>query len=293
MPAGWTKEQIDSLACAIAAPVVPAINANEAARVRHVPTDQLTPVGCNYRGRAIVHTLDPEMQDAAIDLLERAVAADPNCAMAYATLSSALSIRAIRSGGQHATRAALIDRARSMAEKAMEIELDMPVGWAALARCHMAVGDMEEAVPAARRAVALNPLLTSGHVLLGNIRWQIDRGAEAIEAFDTGLRFGSRDVYRPGLPGGRACALVLEERHEDAVLCSREAQREPGPLHFTAVGEICRLHYLGRPEEAAEALARARRKHPDFGPAMLLDTFPMPDPRVRGRILGGIGGAAG
>ncbi len=292
LPAAETREEFDSLSANVVAPLVPAINANEAAMVRHVPVDQLSPVGCFYRGRAIVHTLDPDLQDTAIDLLERAIAADPNYAMAYATLSSALCIRAMLFGEPEETRAALIDRARAMAEKAMEVELDMPVGWAALARCHMAVGDMEEAVSAGRKAVALNPLLTSGHVLLGHILWQIDRSQEAIEAFDTGLRYGSRDVYRPGLLGGKACALVLDERYEEAIACSREAQREPGALHFAAVGEVCGLHYLNRPDEAADALARVRRKHPDFGAALMLSTFPMPDPHVRGRILDGIDGAS-
>lgn len=292
LPTEGTREQFDSLASDVVSPLVPAINANEAAKARLVPVDRLSPVGCYYRGRALVNTLDPKQQDTAIDLLERAVAADPNYAMAYAVLSSALCLRARIFGEQESVRTALVERARAMAERAMEIELDLPIGWAALARCHMAVEDMDEAVFAAQRAVALNPLLTSGYALLGHILWQINRVEEAIEAFDTGLRFGSRDVYRPGLLGGKACALILDERYEEAIDCSREAQREPGALHFVAVGEICGLHYLDRHAEAADARSRAGRKYPNFGSKLLLSTFPLPDEHVRQRILVGVDGAS-
>lgn len=292
LPTIGSKEDLDDLAAKIVAPLVPAINANEAAKARHLPLDQLTPVGCFYRGRALVHTWDPEVQDTAIDLLERALAEAPDFAMAYAALSSAMCIRAMRFREEPSAKADLVDQARSMAEKAMEIELDMPYGWAALARCHMAAGDLEEAALAAQKAVALNPLLTSGHLILGHILWQIDRTVEAIEAFDTGLRFGYRDVYRPGLLGGKACALVLGTNYEEAIHCSREAQREPGASHFTAVGEICGLHYLGRQDEAVDAFARARRRYADFGSALMLSTFPMPNQNVRARILKGIDGAS-
>lgn len=288
-----TKEQFDLLTADIVAPLVPAINANEAAKVRNVPIDQLSPLGCFYRGRALVHTLDPDVQETAIDLLERALAADPDYAMAYATLSSALCIRSMLFVDEDPAKAQLLERARSMAERAMEIDLDMPVGWAALARCHMAFGDMEEAAVAAQKAVTLNPLLTSGNLILGHILWQMDRADEAIAAFDTGLRFGSRDVYRPGLLGGKACALVLKERYDDAIACSREAQHEPGAHHFSAVGEICGLYYLDRREEAVEALKRARKRYAKFGAASLLNTFPMPNQHVRSRILGGIAGGHG
>lgn len=88
--------------------------------------------------------------------------------------------------------------------------------------------------------------------------------------------------------GGRACALVLQDRFDEAIEWSQRAQRKPLATYVAYLGEICALDHLGRREEASKVIAHVHGYEIDLSIPLVLHELPLNDPVVRQRIIGGL-----
>ena len=100
--------------------------------------------------------------DEAVQLLEKAIALDPNYAQAYAFMGYAFSIKA-----QFLTNPALLDRAVEYLQKAIELRPMLSDSYSALGMTFIAMDRVDDAIGALKRALAIAPNDSFVHAALG------------------------------------------------------------------------------------------------------------------------------
>jgi serine/threonine protein kinase/tetratricopeptide (TPR) repeat protein len=100
--------------------------------------------------------------DEAIQLLEKAIALDPNYAQAYANMGWGLSMKA-----QFLTMPALLDHAVEYLQKAIELRPMLSDSYSALGMTFIAMNRVDDAIGALKRALAFAPHDSFVHAALG------------------------------------------------------------------------------------------------------------------------------
>ncbi|MDQ3749317.1 MAG: protein kinase, partial [Acidobacteriota bacterium] len=189
--------------------------------------------------------------DKAIQLLEQAVALDPNHALAHAELARAYGTRFFQFEPQQKQWQ---EKSHVELEKAFAIAPD-------LAEAHEIRGFLlwmpanrfphEQAIAAYRRALAFNPSLDEPHQQLGKIYLHIGLLDEALTELRKSLELNPGNTmarYRIGI------VLIHQGKYEEAM---RSLKSTPPDINPAIVGRdtVWLLIFLGRREEAAELLA--------------------------------------
>ena len=179
-------------------------------------------------------------------------------------------------------------RALALAREAIELDPLAAFAWIALSRCFLGLGEIQEAVAAADKGLAINPDHAWGHYVRGMALWQVNRAEDAVAAFDAALASTPHEEIRGGIMAGRACALVLMERYDEAYEWSRKAQLEPHAGRLAYLGEITALGLTGRHSEAADAVERAKNSDELFDYANVFHDLPLTDAKARQKITDGL-----
>ncbi|MCH7813511.1 MAG: tetratricopeptide repeat protein [Planctomycetes bacterium] len=137
-----------------------------------------------------------------------------------------------------------------------------------LARCCTELGRLDEALRHANRAVTLGPTTTRSYVARALVLWAMERYADALPDLETAARLRGHMPELHVMLGETCRQLdrdVEAQRHfQNAVRLSPEL--------FTAQLKLCAVSLkLGRPDEAAPALAAARRLKPDHPKVLTLE----------------------
>ena len=223
-------------------------------------TQAVNPEALDYYLRAQPHVglVKRDDNDAAIRLLERAVALDPNFAAAHVALSSAYQVRAFSIEPQ---KMEWEEKAFAAVQKALQLDPNLAEAYVARGFLLWSLTNHyphERAVQEFRSALQLNPNLAEAHHQLANVFNHIgllDKAAEEIQKavgldpFNTGARF------RVGVN------LLYQSRYEESLMAFRDAQR-----FFPALWGFqtsFALFQLGRLPEAKERVAEFMRKDPE------------------------------
>ena len=192
----WTKtyaremKNIFSLQGEIAQHIAAALNVEssmaEQARVRRIPTDNLTALGFYWRGLDFFSDFTEEANDRALEYLEKAIELDSQFAEAYVLLGR---VR-LRYPNAQALRAAI-----ELAQKAIDIDRSLPDAYRLLANTYLHMSKIEEAMIAAEKAVALNPNDADSFFILGRVLADSGKLDEAIKQYDKAIRLNPRYPY--------------------------------------------------------------------------------------------------
>jgi tetratricopeptide (TPR) repeat protein len=179
-----------------------------------------------------------ERPDEAADVARQLIAAHPDDPTGYLALAEALTYQDDYAEAEPCVRAAL------------ELEVDAPVAWQQLADVlsHLP-GHEDEAVTAARQAVALAPDDADSHATLGDTLLTVHAdGAAAEAAYLTALTLAPEDGgHRLRLGLARLQLGRLDDAQRDFVEGLRQG---PTPRRVRAVGMV--LGQLGVPERYAD-----------------------------------------
>lgn len=189
----------------------------------------------------------------AIELFERAVAIDPEYALAWATLSNSHSGMPI-----HSDSPALEawQRARDAATRAVEIQPDMAEAQIALGRVGLFDRDWRAAESALRQALAIDPDAAEAHLLLGHLLSQTGRHAEAVAEMASARGL---DPFGPMVHCISAQVAFQARDFEGALGHARQSLVIAPELWIGHMQEGQALERLGDTERALEALDRAAR----------------------------------
>jgi tetratricopeptide (TPR) repeat protein len=159
----------------------------------------------------------------AQELLEQAIAIDPNCAQALAVLAVS-HIFGARMGWEDvaaATRAA--ERAAFAAFRA---DSEDPWAHLALGCTYPYLGRVEDALAAFELALRLNPSFSLAQGCYGLVLSWCGRWREGAEAARRALRLSPRDPFSAIYYGIAGYAAFVERDYDEAIRLSREAIRQ-------------------------------------------------------------------
>jgi adenylate cyclase len=239
-----------------------ALNLTESDRQRLAPEHTRSPEAYDHflRGRELWHRLTKETNIAARDVLQRAIALDPDFASAHAFLALTHGLDYLNRWG--ASPAESIEQAEKAAQRAVAVEDSDPWAHWALGLVCLYTRRHDEAISRAERAIVLNPNFAEAHVSLGEALYYSGRSKEALQCFERGM------VLNPYFPDVhlhfRALATFQLGRYEEAVeLLKQRLARNPVTDVSRALLAACYGH-LGRVEDARAAWAEVLRVNPDY-----------------------------
>ncbi len=213
------------------------------------------------QGRSALYSLgwSEEAVDAAVRAFREAIAIDPSLAIARAQKAVVMAL-ASRWGllRDEASR----DEARADAEKALEMEPTRSEVLG-LAGCAIAdLGDTDRALPLLERAIEENPDNAQAWAALGATHLLCRRLEPGIEALRRGLRISPTDYRRAIWLTALGRGLAGLDRLEEALEAAQGACRSDANFYPARI-VLAMVHAKsGRTQEAAKALAEAKRLRP-------------------------------
>jgi TolB-like protein/Tfp pilus assembly protein PilF len=273
----------DEITEAIVAAIEPQIYAAENFRARRKPPERLD--AWDLVMRALSHFWRVTRQDniVAQELLERAIAIDPNYGQALGLLATS-HIFGVHMGWSDKSIAPVAERAALAA-----IRADSEDPWAhhALGCTHLFARRLDDSLAEFESALRLNPNFSLAQcyycvTLADSGRWQ-----EAEEAVRRALRFSPRDPLSALYFGAAAFAQYVGRNYERAMQLARESIR----LRSDFVGArrvlTAAAGMAGQAEVAAAALQELRLAQPDVSLAWIADRMPIKHDADREHYLEG------
>ena len=271
----------DDLTRKIVGTLVPRLNQSELVRSLRKTPQSLSAYDYYLRGNSLLKNRSGahrgDMVQQARELLEAAMAADPNYAPAIQGLAEALLVIWLEHTDNPALagefrRPETLERARTLAEQALRIdpflaEAHATLGWILHWQYH------REAAPAEfEKALVLNPNLADGRY--AHILMQDGHPEQAIEVMQQVMRHDPfpPDIYLSWLGNSY---YLLGRCDEAFATLSAGAERMPD-YPSVAVWLSAAAARSGHLADAARATARVRRLVPDFTIAGWLDFIRLP-----------------
>jgi adenylate cyclase len=246
----------------VAGALQPSIRIAEIERSRRKRPQDLGSYDYTMRAMPHVWALEKEESAKAIELLERALAIDPEYPLA---LSLAGWCHAQRSVYNWADDIALSQAmARSLAERAAEMSGDDPVILAVLGAVHTFVRNHGTARVLLERAVTLDPNAAWAWSRLGWLENYADQPQKAIGNFERALRLSPIDPMNFNNYVGIGSAHEVAQEYDEAAAFYRRALEERPNAGWIYRNLASVLSGAGRVEQARQVFAELMRYYPDL-----------------------------
>ena len=271
----------EKVAISVAGVIEPALQAAETARSAHRPTNDLGAYDLYLRALPSLARISKDGLSEAANLLEQAIARDPNYGPALAF--AAICHQRLATDGWTTDPEARRQKAMAFARRAIEVAGDDPVtvinAAYPLAYFGEDIGDM---IALADRALSLNPSYARGWYVSAILRVIAGEPEVAIERIDRSVRLSPRDYPRaPQTITGLAHFLVrhFELAAQDLRLSVRHTPGCPAPYRLLAA---CYAH-LGRHDDARATIEQLRAMGTDAMPHL-----PFPNREIHELLVSGL-----
>jgi len=271
----------DKVAISVAGVIEPTLQAAETARSAHRPTNDLGAYDLYLRALPSLARISKDGLSEAANLLEQAIARDPNYGPALAF--AAICHQRLATDGWTTDPEARRQKAMAFARRAIEVAGDDPVtvinAAYPLAYFGEDIGDM---IALADRALSLNPSYARGWYVSAILRVIAGEPEVAIERIDRSVRLSPRDYPRaPQTITGLAHFLVrhFELAAQDLRLSVRHTPGCPAPYRLLAA---CYAH-LGRHDDARATIEQLRAMGTDAMPHL-----PFPNREIHELLVSGL-----
>ena len=210
--------------------------------------------------------------ERAMQLLEEAIALDPEYAYAYSILSTAHS-DLVYLGASESPRESL-RRAVELGKKAVALDESNPNAHANLAFPYIFLKEFDKAIETAEKGVSLSPNSAAGYFALGTALSSADRPQEAIPILQKCLRLSPVPVHS-GILSMLAGAYNKLGQYEEGVVTFKRALQIYGPNHLGAhIGLAATYSALGREGDARAEGAEVLRIDPKFSVEQYMRNYP-------------------
>jgi TolB-like protein len=261
----------DEITEAIVAAIEPQLYRAEHRRARRKPPENLD--AWDFVMRALVHFWRVTREDhlQAQELLEQAIAIDPNYAQALAVLAVSHTFGAHMGWESAATATPIAERAGLAA---VQYDGEDPWSHLALACAHAWRGRIEDSVAAYETALRLNPNFSLALGCYGTMLCYTGRWREGADAAHRAMRLSPREfsaIYN----GVAAFAAFAAGDYGEAIRLSRELVRQYGDFVVGHRVLTAAAGMAGDTELAAQALQGLRRAQPDVSLAWVATQLPI------------------
>jgi adenylate cyclase len=267
-------ELLDRVTAEVVCAIIPTVEQAEIDRARRKPTESLDSYDYYLRGVASLYKGTADKLDEARRLFESAIERDPEFAAAYGR--AAMSVMLHQPNHQVGLSDANRMEALRLAYKALELGGNDAVALGQGAHVIAYLGrDYARAVPAADRAVTINPNLLIAVRSRAWVRLMAGEPERALQDFGIALRLNPLDPSISSAWYGCAFACFHLDRHEEGYAWAKKAvQDRPTFTHALAAFAV-NARALGRRSEAEAAVETLCRLLPDLRVAHLRKLFPV------------------
>ena len=262
----------------VAGALQPSIRIAEIEKSRRKRPQDLGSYDYTMRAMAHVWALEKEESAKALDLLDKALAIDPNYPLALSLAGWCYAQRSVYNWADDIGESQA--KARALAERAAELSGDDPIILAVLGAVHTFLRNYGTARVLLERALALDPNAAWAWCRLGWVENYSDQPNKAIENFERALRLSPLDPMNFNNYVGIGSAHEVAQEYDEAVQFYRRALQERPNAHWIYRNLASSLSGAGRMDEAKQAYAELVRHYPGltvakfrqamvFSPAML------------------------
>ena len=277
---------IDRVVTGVVRAVAPQIRRGEIARALRKRLDDSEAYDLCWRAYPLLAANAPSATREALDLLYRAIAREPDHALA-AGLAACGHAQLVAQLGSTSAAAEMV-RARTLAERAGLLDPDDEIVLTARSRVHTIAGEHDTADGLLARALARNPRLAWAWERRGWLRvWEGD-AAGSIECIGRSLRLGTLACEKPVRFAGLAAGFFECGRYDLAVRWMRLAlDLQPAAAWINRTLAVAYAR-LGERSWAERALAELRRYRPDVTVSAVVASMHF-SPDFVARIANGLG----
>jgi adenylate cyclase len=246
----------------VAGALQPSIRIAEIARSRRKRPQDLGSYDYTMRSMPHVWALEKDQSAKALELLEKALAIDPQYPLALSLAGWCHAQRSVYNWADNIAESRAL--ARSLAERAAEMSGDDSIILAVLGTVHTFVRNHGTARVLLERAVTLDPNAAWAWGRLGWLETYADQPQKAIENFERALRLSPIDPMNFNNYAGIAAAYEVAQESDKALPFYRRAlQERPNATWIYRNLSGCLLG-AGRIDEAKQAFAVLLRNYPDL-----------------------------
>jgi adenylate cyclase len=262
----------------VAGALQPSIRIAEIERSRRKRPQDLGSYDFTMRAMPHVWALEKDESVKALELLEKALAIDPQYPLALSLAGWCHAQRSVYNWADDIAGSQAM--ARSLAERAAEMSGDDPIILAVLGAVHTFVHNHGTARVLLERAVALDPNAAWAWCRLGWLENYSDQPERAIANFERALRLSPIDPMNFNNYVGIGSAHEIAEEYNEAAAFYRRALEERPNASWIYRNLPGVLSGAGRVEEAKQAFADLMRSYPDltvskFKQAMVFSAGPL------------------
>ena len=246
----------------VAGALQPSVRIAEIERARRKRPQDLSSYDYTMRAMPHVWALEKEESAKAIELLEKALAIDPQYPLALSLAGWCHAQRSVYNWADDIAGSQAM--ARSLAERAAEMSGDDSIILAILGAVHTFVRNYGTARVLLERAVTLDPNAAWAWSRLGWLETYADQPQKAIGNFERALRLSPIDPMNFNNYVGIGSAHEVEQEYDEATTFYRRALQERPNARWIYRNLASTLSGAGRIEEARQAYAEMMRNYPDL-----------------------------
>jgi len=243
------------------------------------PTDNLEAFGAFWAGLESESHRTPEGKAQAWQQFARAIALDPQYAMAYAHLGQTY----FQEWDSGSNDPQVLERALELLQQAIALDASVPWFHRVLSAVYLRQKQPAPALAAAERALALDANEPNGYVMLARVLSSTGQPEKAIGLVKKAMRLNPQYPAWYDLVLGWSYALL--ERYEEAIaalqsILARNPEHRLAHLRLVAIYSAS-----GREAEARAEAAEVLRIDPEFSLAWLRQRLPFQEPAALERHL--------
>jgi adenylate cyclase len=246
----------------VAGALQPSVRIAEIERSRRKRPQDLGSYDYTMRAMPHVWALEKEESGKAIELLEAALAIDPNYPLALSLAGWCHAQRSVYNWADDITESQR--KAQSLAEQAAQMSGDDPIILAVLGAVHTFLRNHGTARILLERAVTLDPNAAWAWSRLGWVENYADQPKKAIEHFERALRLSPIDPINFNNYVGIGSAHEISQEYDEAAALYRRALQERPNAHWIYRNLAACLSGAGHMEEAQQTYADLMRSYPDM-----------------------------
>ena len=273
----------DELSLTLGAAIEPELAKAERRRAVSRKPDNLDAWDCYHRGMHLWQTMQKAEIAEARSLFKRTMALDPNFAPAYAGFAITY-FQNVRLGYSEGDKEEAIKAAR----RAVALDGEDPQSHLALGLVHLAEREIEAAIDEFEYTIELNPSLSFARVMLGRALIGVGRAENAIPHIEMALRLSPRD---PGIGPFYAAlgrAHLCLGQHDEAIKWAKMGYRHQNTSWPLPTVLASAFGHLGRDKEAQDAVQEMQRRQAGITLDFVREHVIINDPDYMDHIVDGL-----
>lgn len=261
----------DEITSTIAARIEPEIGALARERVKERPTRDLDTWQTYHLATSHVYRYTKEGNAQAERLYRQVVEANPGFAAAHAGVAYALFLGNVYFGAPMEEER--LAEMLSFADRAVALDDKDANSHFIRGRIRLIRREYDLSISDLRTAVELNPTMATAYCGLADSLSYSGRMAEAIPQFEEAIRLSPHDPRKWAFLTYGSLALMLLERHDEAVQWAADAAAVPNATFWPFAQLVAAYVRAGRPADANTAAAALMEKQPDFSSGSFAKQF--------------------